>query len=344
MKLITLEEHMSTLESHQEITKFVAQHSDMTPAEAKLLGESFTTGLVAYSANSDDLYNVTDLRLHYMDEQGIDKQILSYCDSGATPAALPNSDSLRVCQEVNEFIAKSVQDHPDRFDGLATLPMNNPEAAAKELERSVNQLGLKGALILGTVNGEFLDAPRFRPIFEKAAELDVPLYLHPSLPTGAVSKQYFSGLNPAGLNAVMSGPAWGWHQEAGLHMIRLIFSGLFDEYPNLHIISGHWGEMVPNFLERLDEATDPVIYPAKTLKKSFSEYYRNNVFITPSGMFTWPQFQLSLTQVSADHILWAQDFPYIKGNETRHFLENAPIAPSDREKIANQNATKLLHL
>ncbi|MFC6171873.1 amidohydrolase family protein [Loigolactobacillus jiayinensis] len=178
-------------------------------------------------------------------------------------------------------------------------------------------------------------------IYTTYPQLDVPLYIHPSMPSETIRKNYYSAMNPIGFNAIMATPGWGWHMEAGLHVTRLILSGLFDKLPNLKLISGHWGEFVPHFLECLDEATTPVV--GNPLAHPVSYYYKKNVYITPSGMYTWPQMQLVLTEMGADHVLWAQDYPYVKDN-ARDFLANTNIAATDKEKIAHGNIESLLKL
>lgn len=342
MKLITLEEHVGFDYANKEITDYLMAHPTMTPAEMKEMGQSFQEGLVAYAPSADDMQALDDQRIAYMDANGIDMEVLSYGDASTNPDLLPTDLSVPLTQRINDDIAATVKRHPDRYAGFATLPVSDPEAAAAELERSVTKLGLKGALLLGTDNqNNFLDADIFFPIFEMAAKLDVPLYIHPSVPSPDIQKNYYSGMNPKGLNAVMSTPAWGWHMEAGLHVARLIFSGLFDKLPNLKLISGHWGEFLPYWLDRLDEATNPVT--EKTLAHPFSYYYKHNVYVTPSGMFTWPQMQLVLNYMGPDHVLWAQDYPYIKGN-AEDFLLGTSISDADKEKIAHSNAEGLLKL
>lgn len=341
MKLITTEEHMSTAFANKEITDYLKQQPS-DPKKMAEFGQSFAEGLKAYAVDPAVMQDVDDKRIRYMNENGIDMQILSYGDSVTNPDILPGEQSIPLTQKINDAIAEAVKRHPDRYLGFATLPVSEPVAAAKELKRAVTKLGLKGALILGTArNNEFLDAPKFMPIFEMAAELDVPLYMHPSLPSETIRDNYYSGMQPIGFNAIMSTPGWGWHMEAGLHVTRLILSGLFDKLPSLKLISGHWGEFVPYFLERLDEATTPVA--GNTLKHPVSYYYKKNVYITPSGMYTWPQMQLVLSEMGADHVLWAQDYPYVKGN-AQDFLSQTPISDQDKDKIAHENVEKLLHL
>ncbi|MFL2028270.1 amidohydrolase family protein [Loigolactobacillus zhaoyuanensis] len=341
MKLITAEEHISMPYANEAINQYLSTQ----PADPKALqefGRSFAEGLVAYAVTPEEMQNIDDKRIQYMDQNGIDMQILSYGDASTNPDMLPAEQSIPLTQKINNDIAAAVKRHPDRYLGFATLPISDPEAAAQELKRAVTELGLKGALILGTAKGnQFLDAPKFMPIFEMATQLDVPLYIHPSMPSETIRQNYYSGMDPIGFNAIMATPGWGWHMEAGLHVTRLILSGLFDKLPNLKLISGHWGEFVPYFLERLDEATTPVV--GNPLAHPVSYYYKKNVYITPSGMYTWPQMQLVLTEMGTDHVLWAQDYPYVKGN-ARDFLDNTNIAAVDKEKIAHGNIEKLLKL
>jgi len=341
MKLITAEEHISMPYANKIITDYLkTQPSD--PKAMQEFGRSFAEGLVAYEVKPEVMQDIDEKRIKYMDDNGIDVQILSYGDASTNPDMLPSDQSIPLTQRINTDIAAAVKRHPDRYLGFATLPISDPEAAAQELKRSVTELGLKGALILGTAKGnQFLDAPKFLPIFEMAAKLDVPLYIHPSMPSETIRKNYYSDMNPIGFNAIMSTPGWGWHMEAGLHVTRLILSGLFDKFPNLKLISGHWGEFVPYFLERLDEATTPVV--GNPLRHPVSYYYKKNVYVTPSGMFTWPQIQLVLTEMGADHVLWAQDYPYVTGN-TKDFLAGTDISDADKEKIAHKNIEKLLKI
>jgi len=226
--------------------------------------------------------------------------------------------------------------HPDRFAGLATLPVNNPKAAAEELRRSVTELGIRGGLISGTVNGQFLDNPKFLPVFAEAEKLDVPLYLHPGFPTNQERDLFFmSEAYNETVRNLLSTFGWGWHMDQGLQMVRLIFSGIFDKFPALKLISGHWGEFVPNFIERLDELSRR---PGTGLKHPLSEYYRNNVYVTPSGMFTKPQFDLALAEMGADHILYSEDYPYMqRKGQVRSFFDQMLISSEDKEKIAYKN-------
>lgn len=320
-KIITIEEHFDTPQAAQLFNENVGVGQNPKPTYEKLI----------------DFEN----RLRYMDANGIDMQILS--NAGNSPQVLPGNLAISACKDINDTLSEIVKLHPTRFAGLATLPVDNPEASVEELKRSITDLGLKGALISGTVNGQFLDDPKFLPIFAEAEKLDVPLYLHPGYPTNEQRDLlYTSEAYPKISSMLISTFAWGWHMDQGLQMVRLIFSGIFDKFPELKIISGHWGEFVPNFIERLDSISQ---IPGVGLKKPFSAYYRKNVYISPSGMFTKPQFDLAIAEIGVDHILYSEDYPYlIKEGEVRSFLDQMSISPEDKEKIAYKNAEKLFKL
>lgn len=229
--------------------------------------------------------------------------------------------------------------HSKRFAAFATLPVADPSAAATELERTVKQLGFKGAMINGVTQGRFLDDSFFAPLLETAEALEVPLYLHPAPPPQSVEKTYFSGLEP-GLARILSIAGWGWHAEQRLHTIRLIAAGVFDRYPKLQVIIGHMGEMIPFFLARIDA----VVTPFTKLQRSVADYFHNNVHITTSGIFTAPPFYLALEVVGADRILFSIDYPYSSNEQGRAFLDKLSISPADFEKVTHGNAERLLKL
>ena len=277
-------------------------------------------------------------RLRDMDAAGIDLQVISHTPSAVLP--LPADEAVRLTREANDQLATAVAAHPDRFAGFATLPMTDPEAAADELERAVRSLGFKGAMINGTTNGRFLDDPSFLPILERAAALDVPIYIHPEVPPAAVREAYYSGLDPA-VNFSLSTAGWGWHSEVGLHALRLILAGVFDRLPTLQIIIGHMGEMIPFMLARINNVLTPV---AKHLQRTVPEYFLQNFYITTSGFFTDPPLLLALQVIGADRIIFSVDYPYSTNEQGRVFLDSASISPADKEKISHLNAERLLKL
>jgi len=155
-----------------------------------------------------------------------------------------------------------------------------------------------------------------------------------------VQKAYYGGLSPE-ISAQLSLAGWGWHHEAGVHILRLILSGAFERFPDLQVISGHWGEMVPFFLQRLDDAIPQKV---SGLSRTITETYKSHVWVTPSGLYDLPHFEFVRTVVGVDRIIWSTDYPYNTMDGTRQFIENLPIDDSDKEKIAHGNAEALLRI
>ncbi len=276
-------------------------------------------------------------RIADMDANGIDMQILSY--SNASQLA-PTDQAVDLVRAANDRLADAVRANPTRFGAFATLPWHLPEAAAGELERAVSQLGLKGVLIAGRPGETFLDDERYRPILAKLDELRVPLYLHPGPPLPQVQGPYYGGLKKE-VSARLSLFGWGWHNEAGVHLIRLILSGAFDRFRNLQVISGHWGEMVPFYLQRMDDAMPR---DATGLSRTITETFRQHVFVTPSGMLYRPHLDFILEVIGVDRVLYAVDYPYLTNTGARRFLEQLEISDEDKAKIAHRNVEALLHL
>ncbi len=329
MKIIALEEHFQTAAINAAIKKSLEK---LAPSGL------FSQGLATYGVSVAQQENLGEDRLAHMNATGIDLQVLSYAAPGVQ--ILPASEAIPLAKDANDQLATAIQAHPDRFAGFATLPTPDPTAAATELERAVLKLGFKGAMINGRTNDLFLDDPSFRPLLDAAVALDVPLYLHPTIPPKTVQDAYYAGLDPA-LSAGFATAAWGWHMETGIHALRMILAGVFDRYPSLQLILGHWGEMVPFYLARVDQTLSSA---ATHLQRPISDYFLNQVYITPSGMFTLPPFLLTLQIMGADHIMYAVDYPYIAGDHARAFLETAPLSPTDRAKIAHGNAERVLKL
>ncbi len=284
---------------------------------------------------------LTDLgedRLADMDAAGIDVQVLSPSSPGAH--LMGPDEAVATCRATNDLLARTVAERPDRFAGFALLPMPAPEAAAEELDRCVTQLGFKGAMIHGHVQGRFLDADEFSPVLACAESLGVPIYLHPTPPTPAVFDAYFGGL-PDQVAGVLAGAAWGWHAETGLHSLRLVVNGVFDRFPGLKIVIGHMGENIPFSLARADSVLSPA---ATHLKRRVAEYFHENFWITTSAYFTLPPFQCALSVFGIDRLLFSVDYPFAQNADGRRFLDAVPLSPADREKLAHGNAEALLGL
>ncbi|RYY13836.1 MAG: amidohydrolase [Alphaproteobacteria bacterium] len=275
-------------------------------------------------------------RLALMDEQGVDVQVLSL----TTPSLhnLKPLPAVEAARRVNDLIADACARHPSRFQGFAALPTADPEAAPRELERAVRELGLKGALLCGRTRERHLDHPALRPMLTKAAELGVPLFIHPQTPAGAVREANYSGISDRA-DVALAAFGLGWHYEAGLEWVRLAAAGVFDELPTLQIILGHWGEVVLFYLER----TAAVMSRALELDRSLDDYARRNLYVTGSGMWSEAYLQRCLAIVGPDRLLFSTDFPYQyrPGGEPRRFLESVDLDDATRRGLAFANWERL---
>jgi predicted TIM-barrel fold metal-dependent hydrolase len=281
------------------------------------------------------LLDLEERRISEMDAAGIDVQLVSLTTPGAQQLGV--ADAVAVVREENDRLADAVRRHPDRLAALASLPTSAPDAAADELERSVGQLGFKGAVINGTTDGRFIDDRSFWPILERAAALRVPLYLHPAPPPAPVMDAYYRGFS-AEVGRVLSTSGWGWHIEAGLHVLRMILAGVFDRFPDLQVATGHLGEALPFMMGRSTVALAPEL---TKLQRPVAEYIRGNVSFAISGFFFLTPFLSALLEVGADRILFAVDYPYADNRAGRAFLDSLPVSTADREKIAHGNAERL---
>ena len=321
MRTITLEEHFLT-ESFLRATG--ARNQPTPPWLAQLQPKLLDLGAGRIAA---------------MDEAAIDMQVLSLAALGFD--ALDASSATPLAHDVNDELAAAVRANPSRLAAFASLALKDPQAAAKELERTIQKLNFRGALLDGTTNGLFLDDPRFTPVFEAAVALDVPIYLHPAPPPEPVFDAYFSGL-PAGVGQMLSIAGWGWHAETALHTLRLITTGLFDRFPTLQLIIGHMGEMLPMALARTSKALSHV---AK-LRQPVADYFESNIHLTTSGYFTQPPLQCALEVIGIDRILFSIDYPFSPTTLGRDYLgelENT-LSPEDLAKLTYRNAEALLKL
>lgn len=340
LRIITLEEHYCDRD--------IAEASrEMSLAMSPYFAAAYEPDKgYSYSPAPEQERNLGEERIRDMDRNGISMQVLSCL----TAQNLPYGKAVSVVKEANNRLKEAISRYPDRLAAFASLPTSHPEEAAEELERCVKELGFVGAAICGRTNSGkeesgtdgcgFLDEPEYRPILSMAQSLDVPLYLHPAVPPITVQRACYDGLNPL-VSARFSTSAWGWHQETAIHLLHMILAGVFDCYPHLNIIAGHWGEMIPFYLSRLDQALPRGI---TGLALDISGYFRRNVYITPSGMFDMNQLRYCVQVLGADRILYAVDYPFIGNEKAAGFLEDAPLSQEDKEKIAYKNAELLLKL
>ena len=276
-------------------------------------------------------------RIAEMDAAGIDVQVLSH--GAPSLQKLADADlAVRLARGANDRLAEIVSGRPDRFAAFATLPTADPKAAADELERTVTRLGFKGAMLHGLAGGLFLDDRRFWPIFERAEALDVPLYLHPSVPHPAVIDAYYKDYVekfPTILRA-----AWGFTVETATQGIRLILSGIFDAHPRLKIIIGHFGEGLPFMLWRINMGFARDGVPPNWFRDAFCEHF----WVTTSGFFSDPALLHCIQELGLDRILFSVDYPFVENKPGTEWIERVPLSAEDRAKILSGNAKRLLKM
>jgi 2,3-dihydroxybenzoate decarboxylase len=282
------------------------------------------------------LYDVADLRIREMDEAGIDVQVLSHAAPSLQQVDAETAPGL--ARAANDRLHETVQAHPDRFAAFAALPTAAPKAAAEELERTVTKLGFKGAMIHGLTDGLFIDDPRFWPIFERAAALDVPLYMHPSIPDPRVIEVYYKDYVekfPTILRA-----AWGFTVETATQGVRLVLSGVFDKYPGLKIILGHLGEGIPLYLWRINMGFARDGRGPSWFRDAFTEHF----WVTTSGFFSDPALIHCVQEIGIDRVLFSVDYPFVENPPGTSWAGRIPFSADDKAKILNGNAKRLLKL
>jgi predicted TIM-barrel fold metal-dependent hydrolase len=326
MRIVTLEEHISFPEM-----------ADQIPKEALGgFGQSAAMQLIA-----PKLADITGERLKSMDANGISMQILSVDSSGANLLSPEKGPAFAI--QYNDLIAERIAGFGNRFTAFAHLPMTAPIAAADELERAVKEYHFRGAMIRGLTKDKFLDQPEFAPIFERAEKLGVPVYLHPGLPPKGIADIYYNGLpNHSGMAEALACYGWGWHSETALHVLRLLFSGIFDRYPKLKLIIGHMGEMLPMMMARSEKAFKPGNGGAN--QRTLTDTFRDQVHITTSGFFTQPPLKIALDTFGIDNIMFSVDYPFSTNEMGIEFLNAIELSDEQVAQIAHGNADKLLNL
>jgi predicted TIM-barrel fold metal-dependent hydrolase len=282
------------------------------------------------------LLDLGELRIREMDEANIDFQVISHANPGVQ--RMDAETAVPLAKAANDGLAEVIAAHPDRFAAFATLPTPDPKAAADELERTVTQLGFKGAMVNGPTNGVWLDDKRFWPIFERAQALDMPIYLHPSAPHPAVVDVYYKDYLadfPA-----LSAAAWGFMVETATEAIRLVLSGLFTAYPDLKIILGHMGEAIPFALWRIDNSLNR----AGNKPIHFKDEFCSHFYVTTSGFFSTPALLCCMMEMGVDRVLFSVDYPFEENPPGTRWFEHVQLSPEDREKILNGNAARILKL
>jgi aminocarboxymuconate-semialdehyde decarboxylase len=272
-----------------------------------------------------------EARLKHMDRTGIDIQAVSTSPMQYYYWAEPEL-GRQTARLINENIARIVADHPDRFVGFATVPLQAPDLAVAELERAVKQLGMRGVEICTNVNGAELSAEQFRPFFAKAEELGILIFMHPSGFTHGqrLSDHYF-------INVI------GNPLDSTVAVHHLIFDGVLERYPGLKIVVAHGGGYLPAYSGRIDHAHGARSDCRRVIAKKPTSYLKKLYFDTI--VFTHHQLEYLTQQYGADHIMLGTDYPYDMAlPKAVQFVESADLAAREKALILGGNAARLLKI
>ena len=279
------------------------------------------------------LQDFGEQRLAAMDSIGQQKAVLSLAGPGVQ-AEKDTATAVRKAAQVNDFLAERMAERPDRYSGFAHIAVQDPNAAATELERCVKDLGMVGAMVNGSTNGTYLDDDRMSPIWERAADLGVPVYIHPNNPAD-VPFMYHG-------HPELWGPVWSWTVETGNHALRLVFSGIFDRFPNAKLILGHMGETLPYQLWRFDSRWAICNRQDMTIKHAPSTYFKRNIWCTTAGVCSDEPLRCALDALGPDRVMFSVDYPFERPSEAGDWIESAPISSRERDQICHGNAQALL--
>ena len=279
-------------------------------------------------------------RIAHMDETGIDRAVLALTAPGAQPL-LDASEARGLARRANDYLAENVAAHKDRYIGMTTVAPQDPQWSAGEIVRGARELLFKGVQINSHTQGQYLDHPKFDPIFRALADTGQPLYIHPSSPPDSM-------IGPM-LEAGLDGAVFGFGVEVGLHLLRLITSGIFDRYPDLQIMVGHMGEALPFWVYRIDYMHQATVrskrYPfMKPLRKTILEYLRSNVLITTSGMAWAPAILFTQQVVGEDRVMYAMDYPYQFHADEVRTHDDLDIPLATKKKLMQTNAERWFRL
>ncbi len=329
-KRIATEEGFTTPEVIEAQTRYLATATDEPGmAGAQVPG---TGGRVGGASLSN-----WATRVQEMDRDGIDTQLLLL---GAPGVQIFKADEARALATLSNDRAteEAVRKFPGRFALLAAIAPQDPENAARELERAVTKLGAKGAVINGHTKGRYLDEDEFLPIWEAAEALGVPVYIHPREPSPEMLKPYqkYDGLNRG---------IWGFAAEVSLHSLRMIFAGRFDRFPKLQVVIGHAGENIPFVLDRIDNRYKITSgFRDHKLKRLPSDYFRDNFAVTTSGINWAPTINFMQEVLGPDKVLFAVDYPFEDQPWTVARAEATPMSDQVRKMFFQTNAERVFRL
>ncbi|MGV1050319.1 MAG: amidohydrolase family protein [Solirubrobacterales bacterium] len=318
--------------------KIAVEEHFVTPALKDTIFGSIGWDPAEWTAMAEALQETDEARLADMDAAGIEVAAISLAAPCIQDVVDP-ADATAKAAAANDALAEVVAAHPDRYVGLAALALQDPDAAADELERCVEVLGFRGALANGYSSvgdletAAYYDEPQYLAFWERVAALGVPFYLHPRNPLPNQRRMYET-------REALLGPTWAFTVETATHSLRLMVSGLFDRFPELNVIIGHMGELLPFAVQRTEQRLSHI--PTAKLERGPADCLRENFFITTSGNFHTQSLLGAILQVGSDRILFAADYPFERTAEAAGWFDAAPISEGDRLKIGRGNAQRLL--
>lgn len=337
-RLIATEEAFSIPEQADEFRKIAPiaySNPDLDMWRSFLNPQPAATPLLKF------LLDLEGERIQIMDEAGVDMHLLSLTSPGVQMFDADTATNLAIT--ANDRLAEVIKKNPKRFTGLASFAPQDPNGAAKEIDRVMNQLKLNGLIVNSHTNDkdgtpEYLDNRKYWPIFEAATACNAAIYIHPrNMPDPC------SFMTRADVS--LAGALWGFQMETGLHAMRLIVSGVFDQFPTLKVVLGHMGEGMPYWLYRMDYMYKSYTGGHGKLKKTPSQYVKDNILITTSGMFDHKVLKYCNEALGPDNIIFAIDYPYQQNSvEAANFMNSSPLSEADNEKIAHGNAEKIFHI
>ncbi len=284
------------------------------------------------------LADMGERRIEAMDEAGVDCAVLSLTAPGVEP--LDPATATRVARDANDRLAEYIAAYPDRLAGMATVSVKETGGAMNELERCVRELGFKGWHTHSNFGDSYLDEKRYWPLLAKAEELDVPVYLHPTAPMIPELRSF---------GICLAGPTFGFGTEVMYVFLRMIHRGVFDEFPDLKIILGHFGEAIPFLLDRVDTAyrqgyCEPNADIGPGSKELASFYVKKNLWVTSSGNYLPAAYYCTRDALGLDKIVLATDYPFEQMSQGIDFIKNLPISDEEKTQVCETNTVQLLKL
>jgi 2,3-dihydroxybenzoate decarboxylase len=333
-KRIATEEAWITREIADESMRFIATKPADEPGFVSFGARYYERG-----ADTPAVARLLDIgagRIAAMDRLGIDLQVLSLTAPGVQVFDAATGTALAA--DSNDQLAAAIKQHPGRFAGLTAVAPQAPAKAAREIERGIGTLGLKGVIINSHTKGEYLDDPKYWEILEAAEALNAPIYIHPRDLAPGMLKPYVERTLEAGI--------LGFAADVALHIVAMITAGVFDRFPRLKVVIGHAGEGLPYMLYRIDYMQRAVREGrgATKLAKKPSDYMKENIYVTTSGMAWEPAILFAQQVLGMDHVLYAMDYPYQADPREVLAMDEMALSPADKKAFFQTNAERLFGL